>query len=124
MLLYLIFGVLTTVVSLAVYYACTYTFLDPLDAIQLQIANVISWVVCVAFAYITNRKYVFSVKKKPCLKECISFYLSRFSTLLMDMVIMFLLVTWLAYDASISKMVAQVVVIIFNYVLSKLLVFR
>lgn len=55
---YLIFGVLTTVVSLVVYYGCVLTFLDPESAWQLQAANVISWIAAVTFAYFTNRKYV------------------------------------------------------------------
>ena len=56
---YLIVGGLTTVVSLVTYYACVLTFLDPNNPLQLQIANVISWIFAVAFAYVTNRKYVF-----------------------------------------------------------------
>ena len=56
---YLIFGVLTTVVSLALYYGLVYTVLNPEVAWQLQLANVISWVGSVLFAYVTNRKFVF-----------------------------------------------------------------
>lgn len=50
---YLIFGVLTTVVSLGVYYICVYTFLNPENVVQLQIANIISWVagVCICLCY-------------------------------------------------------------------------
>ena len=59
---YLIVGVLTTVVSLGVYYACVYTVLDPNQPLQLQTANVISWVAAVTFAYFTNRRYVFESK--------------------------------------------------------------
>ena len=58
-IMYLIFGVLTTVVSLVVYYALIFTILNPENAIQLQIANILSWVAGVAFAYVTNRKYEF-----------------------------------------------------------------
>ena len=56
---YLIVGVLTTVVSLGIYYGCVWTFLDPGDAFQLQAANILSWIGAVAFAYVTNRRYVF-----------------------------------------------------------------
>ena len=66
---YLIFGVLTTVVSLVTYYICVFTVLDPDNAIQLQSANVISWIISVAFAYITNRKFVFESKEKNKIKE-------------------------------------------------------
>ena len=79
---YLIFGVLTTVVSLAVYYGLTLTILDPNKAIELQIANVLSWLTAVTFAYFTNRKWVFENKEKANLKEASKFYLSRVSTLL------------------------------------------
>jgi len=65
---YLIFGVLTTVVSLGVYYICVYTFLNPENVVQLQIANIISWVAGVAFAYVTNRKFVFESKEENKLK--------------------------------------------------------
>ena len=61
---YLIVGVLTTVVSLAVYYISVFTFLNPDNSIQLQIANILSWIAGVAFAYFTNRKYVFESKNK------------------------------------------------------------
>ena len=57
-IMYLIFGVLTTVVSLIVYYGLIFTLLNPENAIQLQIANILSWIAGVAFAYITNRKFV------------------------------------------------------------------
>ena len=66
---YLIVGVLTTVVSLGVYYACVLTFLNPENALQLQIANIISWVAAVTFAYFTNRKFVFESKNPDMLKE-------------------------------------------------------
>ena len=61
---YLIIGGLTTAVSLAVYYGLTLTVFDPNNALQLQITNIISWIASVAFAYFTNRKYVFKQKIK------------------------------------------------------------
>ena len=62
---YLIVGLLTTVVCLGTYYLVTCTFLDPKNSLELQIANIISWVVAVIFAYFTNRKYVFKSKGIP-----------------------------------------------------------
>ena len=56
---YLIVGVLTTVVSLGVYYMCVSTFLTPKSAVQLQLANIFSWVAAVTFAYIMSRFFVF-----------------------------------------------------------------
>jgi putative flippase GtrA len=121
---YLIVGVLTTLISLAVYYFCTYTFFNPKNAFQLQIANIISWIVSVVFAYFTNRKYVFESKNPNVLKEAASFFLSRISTLLMDMGIMFVCVTLIRMNDRIAKIISQVIVIISNYVFSKLFVFN
>ena len=121
---YLIFGVLTTVVSLVTYYICVYTFINPEEAVQLQIANVISWLFGVTFAYITNRKFVFESNEQNKIKEASKFVTSRIATLLMDMAIMFIGVTLLKFNDKIIKLVSQVVVIIANYLLSKIIVFN
>ncbi len=123
-IMYLIFGVLTTIVSLAVYYACVWTFLDPNNAVQLQIANIISWVAGVAFAYVTNRKFVFESKESNKIKEATKFVSSRVVTLLLDMAIMGLGVTVLHFNDKIMKIISQVVVIVANYVFSKIFVFK
>ena len=121
---YLTVGVLTTVVSLAVYYICVITFLDPQNAIELQIANVISWIVAVTFAYITNRKFVFESKNQDMLKEASAFVGARVVTLLMDMFCMFIMVTCMGLSDKIAKLMVQVIVIVANYVFSKIFVFR
>lgn len=121
---YLIVGVLTTVVTLAIYYISVNTFLNPEDSIQLQIANIISWIAGVIFAYFTNRKYVFESKEKNKLKEASKFVVSRIATLLMDMIIMWLGVTILHRNDKIMKLISQVVVIVANYLFSKIFVFK
>ena len=121
---YLIFGVLTTIVSLIVYYLSVFTFLDPNNAIQLQIANIVSWLAGVAFAYFTNRKFVFESKEQNKLKEAGKFVTARLITLIMDMVIMYLGVTVLHFNDKIIKLISQVVIIVSNYVFSKLFVFK
>lgn len=121
---YLIVGVLTTVVSLGVYYICTVTFLNPKNAFQLQVANIISWICAVIFAYFTNRKYVFESKNPHILKEASAFFLARVGTLLMDMGVMFIGVTAIGGNDKIVKLISQVVVTIGNYVFSKLFVFK
>lgn len=123
-ILYLIFGVLTTVVSLVSYYLLTLTILNPNNGIQLQIANIISWILSVAFAYITNRKYVFESKSDKILSEISSFVGGRVATLLMDMLIMFIFVTILHLNDKLFKLISQVVVIVANYIISKLFVFK
>ena len=121
---YLIVGVLTTVVSLAVYYACVLTFLDPQQPLQLQVANVISWIAAVTFAYVTNRKYVFKSDDPHLIREGTAFFASRVGTLLIDMAAMFLLVTVLGMNDKIAKLIVQVLVVVGNYIFSKFLVFR
>ena len=90
---------------------------------QLQAANVISWIVAVTFAYYMNRKYVFESNDPNILKEGTSFFISRIGTLLMDMGTMFLLVTVLGMSDKIAKLIVQVIVTVGNYLFSKLLVF-
>lgn len=125
---YLIIGVLTTIVNLAVKYALLFTVLNASDATQLQIAVVISWIVACLFAYITNRKIVFKSKSTKILKEFIAFVSARLFTLVLEMLIMFIFVTLLKLNSNlwvvIWSIVAQVVVIVVNYVLSKLVIFK
>ena len=123
-IMYLIFGVLTTVISLIVYYALTYTILSPNNSIYLQIANILSWIAGVLFAYFTNRKYVFESKNENKLKEFISFVGARVTTLILDMIIMGVGVTFLHINDKILKLISQVLVVIANYVLSKLIIFK
>lgn len=121
---YLICGVLTTAVSLGAYYACVYTVLDPTSAVQLQAANVISWIFAVAFAYFSNRKYVFMSKNANVAREAASFVAARLGSLLLDMGCMFVLVTVCRFNDKASKLAVQVIIVIVNYVASKLLVFK
>ena len=115
---------MTTVVSLATYYICVYTFLNPDNSLQLQVANIVSWIAGVTFAYITNRKFVFESEEQEKLKEAGKFVTSRIATLLTDMLIMFIGVTILKLNDKIIKLISQIIDIIANYLLSKMLVFR
>lgn len=121
---YLIVGILTTVVSLGTYYGCVFTFLNPENALQLQLANVLSWIIAVTFAYVMSRIYVFQSKQENILREMVAFYSSRLLTLFMDMAIMFIMVTLCRVNDKLAKLVVQVVVTVANYVFSKILVFR
>jgi len=120
---YLIFGVLTTLISLITYYLLVYTILNPDNPLELQIANIISWITCVTFAYITNRKYVFNSQNKHITTEMIKFYSSRLTTLAIDMTLMFIFVTTFKFNDKIIKLIVQIIIIILNYILSKILVF-
>ena len=121
---YLIFGFLTTVLVLIVYYILTFTIIDPDDPIMLQVANVISWLIGVLFAYVTNRKYVFESKNENKIEEASKFIFARLVTLIMDMFIMLIGVTLLKGNDKIVKIISQIVVIISNYLFSKILVFK
>ena len=105
-------------------YLSVFTFLNPNNAFELQIANIISWIVGVCFAYFTNRKYVFESKEKNKLKEASKFVFARVVTLIMDMIIMWIGVTLLHRNDKIIKLISQVVIIVSNYVFSKIFVFK
>ena len=125
---YLIFGVLTTIVSLAVKYLLLFTIFDASNALELQVAVIISWIAACLFAYITNRIWVFESKSKEIVKEMIKFFAARLSTLGLEMLIMFIFVTALGLNSNIWvivwTLVSQVLVIVGNYILSKLIVFK
>lgn len=125
---YLIFGGLTTVVSLATKYLLLFTIFDATNSIQLQTSIIISWIAAVLFAYFTNRKFVFESTNKNKFKEFISFIVARLSTLLLEMLIMWFFVTLLKLNSDlyviIFTIVTQVAIVIANYIFSKLFVFK
>lgn len=124
---YIIVGGCTTVVSLGSKWGLLFTVLDPQNGWQLQIANIISWVCAVTFAYITNRIFVFKSDSKNKLKEISKFYGSRVFTLVLEMFIMWFFITLCKLDSNtwivIWTLVSQVVVTVLNYIISKFLVF-
>ncbi len=125
---YVIFGILATIVNLATKYILLFTILDASNATQLQISVIISWIAAVTFAYFTNRTFVFESKNEHRLKEFASFICGRIATLLLEMFVMWFFVTLLKLDSDfyvvIFTLVAQALVIIANYVISKLFIFK
>ena len=120
-LLYLFFGGLTFLVSIASYAAFIRYF--KADAL---IANVFSWILAVSFAYITNRTWVFqstATDRSSVVREMGKFFSGRIATLVVEEIILLIFIKWLHFDSMIVKVVAQVVVILLNYVISKLWVF-
>lgn len=120
---YVIVGGLTTVVSLGSYYLCVLTVFDPENVWLLQCANIISWILSVTFAFFANKKYVFKSKNPKLWEEASKFYGARLLTLGLDMLFMFLTVTVFKFNDKIMKIIAQVVILILNYLISKFLVF-
>ena len=121
-LLYCVFGFLTFLVSVG-----TYAFCMRALGINELIANAISWVFAVLFAFFTNRRWVFdgeSEGAKGLWAQMASFFGGRLFTLAVEEAILAVFVTWLRFDGVIVKVVAQVVVIVLNYFISKFWVFR
>ena len=128
-ILYIIFGGLTTVVDWSVSFTLYYLWGDAIEATPWLIhgANVIAWVAAVTFAYVTNRIWVFESKRKgffPIVCEIAAFAGGRVLTLLLQEAIMGVFCTWLGLNEFVFKIIAAVLVIILNYFISKLLVFR
>ena len=124
-IVYLIVGVLTTIFSWGVAYVGK-LFLD-VDGSSFQnfINNLLSWVAGVLFAYPLNRKWVFQSTNPQIFKEFAGFASSRVSTLIMDVVIMWLTVNVWGMNYWIAKIcISAVIVTIANYVFSKLLIFK
>lgn len=146
---YVIFGVLTTVVNLAVFYIVKNIFVsvgwngvfnavfssagsekilkilgkgtDYLDA------TVIAWVAAVIFAFVTNKLVVFESKSwKPTVagKEFVAFIGARVFSLLVELLFMFVTVTLLSFNEFIAKIIVQFIVVVLNYIFSKLIIFK
>lgn len=123
---YLIVGVLTTVVSIVTYFLFSLV-LDIENNILFILANVLSWICAVVFAYITNKKFVFNTttsNKKEEIKVFSMFVSSRITTLLIELAFMFITVKVILINDKIAKVIAQFIVIVLNYILSKLFVFK
>ena len=121
-LLYLFFGGLTMIVSIASYAISNLTF-----GINALVANIFSWILAVLFAFYTNRIWVFQAPTSSVsdfLRQMLSFCSGRIVTLIIEEVILFIFITCLHYNSMVVKIIAQVVVVILNYVISKLWVFK
>ena len=127
---YLVVGGLTTIVAIGSKLLLLATILDQTNGLELQIAEVISWFLAVTFAYVTNRIFVFKSKTSgsKCAREIFNFFKGRIVTQLIQMFIMWFFVTLLKLDSNVwvlvFTLVCQVIQIVLNYVISKLLVFK
>ena len=120
-LLYLIFGGLTTVINVVTYFI-SYEVLE----IANLTSTIIAWVIAVAFAYVTNKLFVFESKKtgSEALKEAINFIACRIGTGFIEVAMMYVCVDVLGFSGTIMKLITNVVVIIVNYIASKFLIFN
>ena len=121
-LAYLFFGVLTTAVNYLVYLPC-YNMLQ----LSASVSNVIAWVFAVVFAYLTNKPFVFKShdwSAKTIIPEFGKFVGSRFVSGALETAMIFVTVDFLRWDGNLMKLITSVLVVILNYIASKLLVFK
>ena len=122
LVLYTVFGNMTFVISIG-----SYAIFNVFFGINELIANALAWVFAVLFSYVTNKKWVFKVAtptKTAFFVQMFAFFSGRFITLVMEETIIFVFITLLAYPSMWVKLAAQVVVVVLNYVISKLFVFK
>lgn len=119
LILYVIFGVLTTVVNFIVY-----LFFARLLGVNYIISNILAWFFSVLFAYVTNRIWVFESKNINIFKEVALFFGGRIFSGVVDTGLLYLFVDVLSIGDFISKIIIQFIVVVLNYVFSKLIVFK
>lgn len=120
--LYIVFGVATTLINIAVYAIC-YTGIH----LSNVAATVIAWLASVLFAFFTNKKWVFgsdSFEKNLLIRELISFFGCRGLTGLLDLLIMYVAVDVFMQQPIVWKCISNVLVIVLNYIASKLIIFK
>ncbi len=119
---YLFWGGVAFVLSMVLFYIFANIML-----IEEQIANVITWIICVIFTYITNRTFVFRSKStgaKAIGKEFVNFTTGRLATLVLENIVLFVCIDLLMMHNMLAKLIGQFLVIVSNYVLSKIWIFR
>ena len=118
LVVYLICGFLTFVVSMVVY-----ALLSEIFRINVLVANIITWIIAVYFAFSVNRKFVFK-SNGDFTSELIQFYLGRVVTLVVEQAMLYIFIIRLMFNNMAIKSIAQVVIIILNYIISKFIVFK
>ena len=117
--LYIVFGILTTLVNII-----TYLFFTRIFGINYLISNIIAWIISVLFAYFTNRIWVFESSNTNIIKEISLFFGGRLFSGIVDVGFMYVFIEILSINDFISKIIIQILVIILNYLFSKLIVFK
>ncbi|MBR6901719.1 MAG: GtrA family protein [Synergistaceae bacterium] len=118
---YIIFGILSTVIDITTYFICFDVF-----KISNVLSVMIAWLIAVIFAFITNKLWVFDSKNldsKTLIHEALTFFTCRIATGLLDLVIMYITVDLLNWNALLWKCISNFIVIVSNYVASTLIVF-
>lgn len=121
---YLLIGILTTTVSLITFFIIIKTFLTNGTPKDIQLANFLSWFCSVVFAYFTSRDFVFKSKEKNKIKEIVYFLSSRVITLLLEVLLIEIMICLFNSGSYTCKVASQVLAIISNYALAKIIVFK
>ena len=119
---YLFWGGVAFVLSMVLFYIFANMMM-----IEEQIANVITWIICVIFTYLTNRTFVFKSKTKgmkAITKEFTEFTSARLATLILENIVLLICIDLLTWHNMIAKLIGQFLVIVSNYILSKLWIFK
>ena len=119
---YLVFGALTTIVNIFIFIIFSKAF-----NLSTTVSNIIAWIIAVLFAYITNKIWVFKAKKnsfKELFIEIVYFFLARIFTLVLETLILVISIDKLHMNSIIMKIMSNIIVIIINFILSKILVFK
>ncbi len=125
---YLVFGVLSTIVNI-VTAALTYyvVFATLPEQWKVNLSTIVAILAAWIFAYVTNKLYVFNSRKntvKELLQEIFSFVGCRIVTAIVELIIMNIFVTRLQWNYMLMKIISNVIVIILNFIFSKLLIFK
>lgn len=121
-LIYLIMGGITTLINIV-----TFWVFESVIGWNYTIANIIAWVAAVLFAYVSNKLYVFESRgltTSELFKEITSFFSLRLLSLVFDLIVMWICISLLKMNPLIAKVLANVVVLILNYIFSKLFIFK
>lgn len=119
--LYIVFGVLTTLINIVVFDRCYYAL-----GWSWQAANAVAWILAVLFAFLTNKLFVFESKSFRAAvfwREFTGFFAARLLSLGVDYACMWLLIDVAGWNGLLSKIVDNVLVVVINYILSKFLIF-
>lgn len=119
---YIVVGGITTVISILSYFLIR-TILKSDTSLNVQISTVFSWIVAVTFAYFANRIFVFKSNNSKKI-ESVKFITSRIMSLLIEMLVMLILTDVLKINDKIAKILVQFIIVVLNYLFSKIFVFK
>lgn len=122
MILYIVFGIGTTIINIAVFAGCLHVL-----HWSWPVSNAAAWILSVLFAFITNKLYVFRSKSFSAnifWRELAGFAAARLLSLGVDYMCLYMMITLAGWNELLAKILDNVIVVIINYVLSKFIIFN